>query len=49
MGVCMTKLFLVVGAVVLVGIIGGGVWLAVSPMTPTPHTVHTDLPDTFQR
>lgn len=39
----------VLGAMLLLVVIGGGVWLAVAPMTPAVKTVRSDLPDTFPR
>ena len=45
----MTRLFAALGVVVLLGVIGGGIWLAVSPMQPAQHDVRVELPDNFQR
>lgn len=43
------RLFGVIGALCALLVIGGGVWLAVAPMTPAIKTVHVDLPDSFPR
>jgi ABC-type transporter Mla subunit MlaD len=45
----MTRTVGLFGALVLLVIIGGGVWLAVAPMTPAVKTVQINLPDSFPR
>ena len=45
----MTRTAGLFGALLLLVIVGGGVWLAVAPLTPAMKTVHVDLPDNFPR
>ncbi len=45
----MTRVAGLFGALLLLVLIGSGVWLAIAPMTPAIKTVHVDLPDSFPR
>ncbi|MBP7253743.1 MAG: hypothetical protein KBA75_09695 [Alphaproteobacteria bacterium] len=45
----MTRTVGLFSAILLLLVVGGGVWLAVVPMTPALKTVHVDLPDSFPR
>jgi hypothetical protein len=45
-GKIMTRFMPLLGALVLLVLIGGGAWLAVSPMQPASKMVRVELPDT---